>query len=98
MESRLLYKTTNSIKVDYNDWIHFGTEQDIDIKLVDSTISEFFNDTSIYLVFERTNSGAFDAELFHSILGKKNFFLWDMELSKTIEFKNIGVLRTGIKA
>lgn len=106
MESRLLHSATNSLKsklhwrkIDTDEWIYFGTGENIDSDLVRKSINEHFNGEEIFFVYERTNSGLLDKEeyqkMFNSILGNKSFFLWNKKLTKTIEFNYIGILRFG---
>jgi predicted acylesterase/phospholipase RssA len=106
LEPRLIYSATDSLKSKLHwkkkineEWIHFGTGNDIDYDLVNKSITEHLNGEDIYLVFERTNSGYFKEEqfqkLFKSILGKKNFYLWNKKLTKAIEFNYVGILRVG---
>ncbi|WP_055443001.1 hypothetical protein [Lacinutrix himadriensis] len=94
LKSKLLWKKTNN-----EEWIHFGTGNDIDYNIVNKSISEYLSGEDIYLVYDRTNSGIFKEEqfqkLFKSILGNKNFYLWNKELTKAIEFNYVGILRFG---
>ena len=102
----MLHSATNSLKsklhwkeIDNEEWIYFGTGENINSDLVRKSINEYFNDEAIFFVYERTNSGHLEEEqyqkMFHSILGNKSFFLWNKKLTKTIEFNSIGVLRFG---
>lgn len=99
MDSRLLYSTTNALshKLTWNDWIHFGIQHENSYSIVQDNISSHFGEEQMYLVYERNNSGELKVkiELFNSILGTSNFFLWNTELTKAIEFNKIGILRVG---
>ena len=106
MDSRLLYKATEALSTKLNwtnsgkqEWIHFGTGEQVNRTLVNQKIDEHFGDSDFYLTFERNNSGLIsDPEirvLFNNILGTNNFFLWNTQLNKAIEFNRIGTLRLG---
>lgn len=104
MDSRELYKATERLKntISWNsDWIHFGTDHEIDYNLIKGTINKIFGLQDFYLVLERTNSRQIkNSQIFNEIkelLGKSNFQMWNLELSKAIEFSKIGVLRIGEK-
>jgi hypothetical protein len=106
MESRLLYSATNFLKsklhwkmADNEEWIYFGTGENINSDLVQKNINDHFKGEDIFFIYERANSGLLDnhqcQKTFKSILGNKNFFLWNKNLTKTIEFNYIGILRLG---
>lgn len=104
MESRELYKATEHLKnsISWNpDWIHFGTAYEIDFNLIERTIKQLFGSEDFYLVHERTNSrqikNSRTTDEIKELLGNSNFQLWNLELSKAIEFNNIGVMRIGEK-
>lgn len=99
----MIYSAAHSLTygADYSEWIHFDTgeniKKDIILEAINSVAEE---DNKIFLVFGRRDSTSINVE--NSIeeimpyLGKENFFMLKKDMSKIIEFKNIGVLRTGI--
>lgn len=104
MDSRLIYSATDTLKHKLNwnknedeEWIHFGTGKEIDSKKILKKITEHFTDDEIYIVYSRTESGLLkdNQDLFYSLLGNKNFFLWNKELTKAMEFNYVGILRYG---
>ncbi len=106
LESRLIYSTANSLKfklhwkkTNNEEWIHFGTGKNINFDLVHKSINEHFIGEDLFLVYQRTITGLLIEEqyqiIFKSILGNKNFFLWNKELTKAIEFNHVGLLRLG---
>lgn len=104
MDSRELYNVTQyltSIINWDNDWIHFGTGDQININLVDELFNNFLSGDRINFVFERTNSETLNrSEILPKIknlLGKQNFQLWNEPLNRAIQFKNIGVLQKGAR-
>ena len=104
MNSRELYKAVEHLNTTITwslEWIHFGADSEIDFELIKRTIHEFFGPEDIYLVHERTNSRKIQPSLtiddIQDLLGTANFQLWNLELTKAIEFNRIGVMRTGRK-
>lgn len=106
MESRLLYNVTNFLqknlewqKVNDEEWIYFGSGKDVNMEIAQKWINEHFKGYDIYLVQNRVNSGSLDETLinnmFKQMLGNDDFFLWNKDLTKAIEFKSVGVLRLG---
>ena len=75
----------------------FWSREKFKKELISKMIFSHFKEESIYLVLDRQNSGLLSEkrELFNSLLGKENFFLWDLEFKKTIELNRVGVLRLG---
>jgi 8-oxo-dGTP diphosphatase len=84
-----------------NDWIHFGTGNEIKTDLVIRIVNDFLIGDTINFVYERTNSQAYSRiEIMNVItphLGVHDFQLWDIGLDCVIKFSKIGVLLTGEK-
>lgn len=106
MESRLLYNVTNFLqknlewqKVNDEEWIYFGSGKDVNMEIAQKWINQHFKDDDIFLVHNRNNSGSLDEALinniFEQMLGNHDFFFWNKDLTKAIEFKSVGVLRMG---
>lgn len=104
MDSREMYNATNHltslIKWD-NDWIHFGTGDEIKFDLIKNVIKEHLNDNDLLLIHHRTNSGQYNQkgiiDRITPILGQEDFQLWTMLMDKVIQFKKMGVLNLGQK-
>jgi hypothetical protein len=103
MESREMYNATShltSLVTWDNDWIHFGTDNQIKFELIQKLIEEHLPDKEILLIHGRTTSGQFKKEeireLIKPLLGKDDFQLWTTPMDKVIQFKRIGVLNVGI--
>lgn len=104
MDSRQLYIATshlNPVVTWNNDWIHFGTGNEIKVDLVIRIINEFLTGDTINFVYERTNSQAYSRiEILNVItphLGVHDFQLWNAALDRAIKFSKIGVLLPGEK-
>ncbi len=102
MESRLLYKATKFLKSNIsweNDWIHFGTPNNVNFELVEKAISEFLLDEKIHLVVGRMDSGTFERETIFTkikpLLGEIDFDLWNESMTQVIQFNEIGILQKG---
>jgi predicted glutamine amidotransferase len=104
LDSRLIYSVTNTLKQklhwnknENEEWIHFGTGKEIDNRFILNKISEHFKNDEINIVYSRTKSGLLKEhqDLFQNLLGNKNFFLWNTELNKAMEFNYVGILRYG---
>lgn len=82
-----------------SEWIHFGTGSEIDIKMVTTIIDQFFADNTLYLVTTRKDSLEINKneiqESFLSLLGYKDFLIWDTQFLNVIEFNKIGICRQG---
>jgi 8-oxo-dGTP diphosphatase len=104
LDSRQLYIAAshlNSVVTWNNDWIHFGTGNEIKVDLVVRIINEFLTGDTINFVYERTNSQAYSRiEILNIItphLGVHDFQLWNAALDRAIKFSRIGVLLPGEK-
>ena len=104
MDSRLLYSITHALanKIDWTksnqqEWIHFGTAIEIDYQKIENVISKQFKKDDVYIVYSRSESGhlKYHKELFDSLIGKQNFFLWNNQLTKVIAFNSVDILRCG---
>ncbi|MEN8929417.1 MAG: hypothetical protein ABF242_08710 [Flavobacteriales bacterium] len=106
MESRLLYKTTklkeSSIKweiINGSEWISYFQNKKSNFNLIHNIIEKHLITNEIYLVWERNNSGLIkykhDKMLRCFLTVKNNFSLWNLDLTKTIEFNEIGIFKYG---
>ncbi len=104
MSSREMYNSTHfltsSIAWD-NDWIHFGTADEIKFDLLGRLIRDHLSSEELLFIYGRTTSGQYQKEeifkIIKPILGKDDFYLWTVALDKVIEFSRIGVLHLGHK-
>ena len=82
-----------------SEWVHFGTGNDVNIKMVANIIDQFFIDTNLYLVTNRKESSEINKneiqESILSLLGTKDFIIWDKKFERVIEFNHIGICRQG---
>ena len=104
MDSRELYKAAEhlgTILTWEREWIHFGTGEQVDTKLIDGLIKDFLQGNLVNLVNERTNSGTFELSEIQpkikELLGRSNFELWNESMDRAIQFNRIGVLLKGQK-
>ncbi len=104
MDSRAMYNAASHLKSSVtwdNDWIHFGTGDEIKFDLIKNVIKDHLNESELLLIHLRTNSGQFSQrviiETITPILGRENFQLWTVLMDKVIQFKKIGVLNLGQK-
>jgi hypothetical protein len=104
MEADLLFNLTKKLKgkIDWQqlngeEWFHFGQGSSIKINTVQKLISNHFENSEIYFVFDRKLSGLLieKEHFFNSKLGNENFHLWNKEFSKVIEFNRVGIMRLG---
>lgn len=105
MDSRLMYKATehlSSVVTYEKDWIHFGTEDQIKIALIEKLIETHLNSKEVLFINERTNSQLCRRneilEIIKPFLGKKNFQVWTLSMDKVIRFNKHGILLLGQKA
>lgn len=107
MDSRLLYSATETLKnkliwipIDGEEWQHFGTDLREPYSVIKEYIEKHLGLKNIYIVTNRTESRQLINEeiekVINNIAGKENFILWDIDLTKSIEFNKIGILRQGI--
>ena len=104
MDSRQLYKAAEHLRTTLTwekDWIHFGTGNQVKYDIIEDLITHFLKDDQINLIYERTNSGAFEGikilPMIKELLGKSNFELWNGSMERAIRFNQIGVLLKGEK-
>ena len=107
VDSALLYAASDSLKFKVSwvrvsaesEWTHFGTGDEVNRALVTKTINEYFFADPLNVVFGRKDSVQINKseinKVIHDALGKRNFFIWDKEFKRAIEFNHIGVLRVG---
>lgn len=84
-----------------NDWIHFGTENEIKFDLLKKLIEKHLKEKELLFIQGRTTSGQFKkdeiANKIKPFLGTDDFQLWTVTLDRVIQFKTIGVLLLGQK-
>jgi hypothetical protein len=106
MDSRLLHKTTSFLKTKVswnreagNEWKHFGQDPLRRFDIVVVSLKEHINDEPYNLVRGRTNSCQLNieelTESLHELAGYEDFEIWDAELKSVMEFKSMGIFRTG---
>jgi hypothetical protein len=107
MDSRLLYSATETLKnkltwipINGEEWLHFGTDLREPFSVIKGYIDKHLGLQDVYIVTNRTESRKLnDKEIenvINEIAGKENFLLWDIDLTKAIDFNKIGILRQGI--
>ena len=83
------------------DWVHFGTGNQIKLDVIERLIDNHLTSDEILFVQHRTNSAQFERQeivgRIKPILGKESFQLWVTSMDKMIQFDKIGVLRLGRK-
>lgn len=81
------------------EWIHFGTDNQVNFDLVQKLIEDHLNDKEVWLIQGRTTSGQVKkeeiGETIKYILGKGDFQIWTPRLDKVIQFNRIGVFNIG---
>lgn len=104
MDSRQMYNATAHLSPTMswdNDWIHFGTGNEIKFDLLEKLINDHLKDKELLFIHERTTSGQFKKEeiinTIRPFLGTEDFQLWTVPMDKVIRFKKIGVLHLGQK-
>lgn len=104
IDSKQLYNTArhlNSTIVYDEDWVHFGTGDQIKLDIIQRLINDHLTSNEILFIQQRTNSAQFEKHeivgIMKPILGKESFQLWDISMNKMIQFNAIGVLRLGCK-
>lgn len=108
MDSRLIYIVSrHSIsKIEWLNptkengaWIFVGDGDEVKKSFVFKCISEHFTDNILYVSWTRNGSIETSKENIESaikdILGKADFFIWDIQFKRVIEFNESGVMRLG---
>jgi hypothetical protein len=107
MDSRLIHKTSEKLKfkVDWikpseTEWIYCGEAGEVNWDIVAKELYNFFDDDIFHVATTRTNSFTIDKEellsSINDLVGRKNFFMWNEEFKKMVEFNHIGVFRKGV--
>lgn len=102
MESNLIYTTSCHMRTiaNWGEWIYCGIGADIKEDVITNAINEYFQDSILYFVSDRKESGEIDKqnilERIRRELGQKEIFLWDVNFKKAINFNKIGVMRSGL--
>jgi hypothetical protein len=103
VDSKQLYIAARHLNptMTWDDWIHFGTEKEIKNELIEELINYFLADNILNLVHNRQDSGPIERSEVSGriavLLGQENFQLWNLSLTKAIDFNRIGVLKLGRK-
>ena len=104
MDSREMYNATahlSPLMAWDNDWIHFGTDNEIKFGLLEKLIEGHLKEKELLFIHGRTTSGQFKKEeIINTIkpfLGTDDFQLWTVAMDKVIDFRKIGVLHIGQK-
>ena len=97
MDSRDIFNRSRKTIEWEPNWIHIGTENQINIPLIKSNIqSHFRKENSVMLKRGRKNSEVIKFERFQDkiieLIGIEDFELWDEEFNKAIKFNKIGVM------
>jgi hypothetical protein len=84
----------------WSEWVHCGIGNDTKEDIINRAINDYFQDSILYFVSKRKESGEIDKqnilERIKKELGKKELFIWDTCFSKVIEFNKTGVMRSGL--
>ncbi|WP_462221997.1 hypothetical protein [Ferruginibacter sp.] len=102
MDAHLIYTTHAHLKTlaKWSEWIYCGVGADIKTDVINKIINEYFEDSTLYFVTDRKESGQINKEDILQRINKeieqKELFLWDINLKKIIEFNRIGVMRKGL--
>lgn len=103
MDSHELFKATSHLTtvLHWEDWIHVGTGNEIKIDQINEILDTFLIDEQLNFIYKRTNSGPLNrTEIWSeilSLLGTEDFQLWNQTLTRSIQFRKIGILRKGEK-
>lgn len=101
MEPDLIYSASSHMKnvVNWNEWKYCGIGADIEKDVIDNMVKEYFEESTLYFVSNRKESGKINKddllERVKKELGQNELFVWDVNFSKVIEFSKIGVMRSG---
>ena len=96
-----MYNATNHLTsvVMWDDWIHFGTGEEVKFDLVRQVIEDCLGEGEVLLIYGRTTSGQYKREkadqIIKPLLGRENFQLWTVVMDKVIKFAAMGVLSVG---
>jgi hypothetical protein len=81
------------------EWIYIGAKDEIQKQIVFKIIYDYFTGNELYVACSRQKSFATDKvhieEAIENLLGAENFYVWDKNFKKAIEFNQIGVMRKG---
>ena len=86
-------------KFSETEWIYCGAEGEVEWDVIEREFDNFFDDGIFYISSTRNNS--FDSEKknllssLQTLVGVKNFLVWNQDFKKAIEFNHIGVFRKG---
>lgn len=107
MDTRLIYNTSEKLKLKIDwiksaetEWIYCGAAGEVKWNVVAEELNNFFDGDAFYVATTRTNSLQVDKagllSSIHNLVGKKNFFIWNVDFQKAVEFNQIGVFRKGV--
>jgi hypothetical protein len=107
MDSHLIYTASDSMKNKVNwikvtpdsEWFYFGINDEIKKKSLVNAIDNHFAEDTLYVAFTRKESFQTSkrdiAKTIDNLLGFQDFFIWDTDFKKVMEFNKIGTLRCG---
>jgi hypothetical protein len=101
MESHIIYSASSHLKdmAKWSEWVYCGIGDDIKEDIINRAINDYFQDSILYFVSNRKESGEISKqnilERIKKELGQKELFIWDTKFIKVIEFNKIGVMRNG---
>ena len=102
VDAKLIYSASEGLKrkVMWSEWQYCGEINMVKFNFVNDQINNHFSTQNVLCVcytrqhsFETLKSGFIDTA--KSLLGSKDFLVWDPNFKKVIEFNKIGVLRVG---
>ena len=107
MEPRLIYKASEKLqpKIDWKkpldtEWIYCGAKGEVKFDVVETELNQFLDTSTLFVATNRNSSFQTDKQhimpSISHIIGSKNFFVWNENFTKVIEFNHIGVFRKGI--
>jgi hypothetical protein len=107
LEPALIYAASDSLKHKVSwlnvstetEWIYFGAELEVNKLLVVKNATDYFKDSSLFIVTNRKESMAINKndllKSIDNILGFRDFLIWDSRFKRVMEFNHIGVMRQG---
>ncbi len=102
MDSHLIYTVSTKLResANWSEWVYCGVGDDMKEDIVSNAINEYFQDTLLFYVNTRKDSGEINkqdvVEKIKTELSQQELFLWDTSFKKTIQFNEIGVMRNGL--
>lgn len=97
MESREIYNRSRRTITWEQNWIHIGTGNNVNEKIIEETINEIFGQQD-YLMLKK---GRRDSKVIQTneakttilnLIGMEDFELWDKDFERAVKFNKIGVI------